>query len=303
MNKVKNVWVVASGAAIAELTSGAAQYGETVTLVYAGEKDSALNADRAYYLGELGSKNTFAAYGSEVKRLVQEANPELVILNSGRDGRLLAAHIAVACGTSVQTDAAEISIENSITSTSKLVYGGAATKTEEGGRLAVVCVGPGVFTASESKPAGEIIELNAQPDSRIKLVGKREKTGTTVNLGAAKRVVGVGRGLANEQALADCEGLAAAIGAEMGCTRPICEERKWMARELYIGVSGAVVQPECYISIGISGQVQHVVGVNKSGTIIAIDKSESAPIFKACDYGIVGDLNKIVPALKKLIEG
>lgn len=298
MDKVKNVWVIASGYAINELTSGAAQYGETVTLVYAGNRDDAVNADKAYYLGD----GFFAAYAAEIAALVAREKPELVILNSGRDGRLIGAHIAVACGTSVQTDAAEIIVENKAVITSKMVYGGAATRTEKSGAVAVVCVGPGVMSAGEVKPATEIVELNASADSRVKLIEKRAKTGNAVNLSAAKKVVGVGRGLKDEDDLKACKKLADTVGAEVGCTRPICEERRWMEKERYIGVSGAVVQPDCYFAIGISGQVQHVVGINKSGTIIAIDKNEAAPIFKACDYGIVGDLHKIVPALQKLIE-
>lgn len=299
MSKVKNVWVVASGSTINELTTGAAQYGETVTLVYAGDKASAVNADKAYYMGEA----SMVIYAAKIASMVAEAKPELVLFGSNRDGRLAAAHVAVACKTSVQADAAELIVEDGAVTTSKMVYGGAATRTEKSGEVAVVCVGPGVMSAGEAKPAAEIVEVNAEADSRIKLVEKRAKVGSTVNLSAAKKVVGVGRGLADEAALEACKKLAETIGAEMGCTRPICEERKWMDKELYIGVSGVVVQPDTYVSIGISGQVQHVVGMNKSGTIIAIDKNEGAPIFKACDYGIVGDLHKIVPALQKLIEG
>lgn len=299
MSKVKNVWVVAAGSAIAELTSGAAQYGETVTLVYTGDKDAAVNADKAYYLGE----GSFALCGAAAAKLVAEAKPELVLLSATKDGGLVAAQIAAVCGTSVQTDAGEITVDGDAVVTSKMVYGGAATKTEKSGKVAVVCVAAGVFSAGESKAVAEVVDVAVEADSKIKLVEKRAKAGSAVNLSAAKKVVGVGRGLADENALADCRKLASLIGAEVGCTRPICEERNWMARELYIGVSGVVIKPECYVSIGISGQVQHVVGVNKSGVIIAIDKNEDAPIFKACDYGIVGDLHKIVPALNKLIEG
>ena len=75
-----------------------------------------------------------------------------------------------------------------------------------------------------------------------------------------------------------------------------------MEKERYIGVSGVTVQPDYYIALGISGQVQHTVGINKSGVIIAVDKNESSLIFKNCDYGIVGDLTKVVPGLINLLD-
>ena len=120
-----------------------------------------------------------------------------------------------------------------------------------------------------------------------------------MNLAAAKVVVGVGRGLEREENLSLARDLAAAIGGEVGCSRPVAEGEKWMPRETYIGVSGVMIKPELYIACGISGQVQHMAGVNQSRVIVAINKDKSAPIFKQCDYGIVGDLSVVLPALTK----
>jgi electron transfer flavoprotein alpha subunit len=91
--------------------------------------------------------------------------------------------------------------------------------------------------------------------------------------------------------------LGAALGAELGCSRPIAETEKWMERERYIGVSGVMLKPEIYLALGISGQIQHMVGALGSQTILAVNKDKNAPIFQYVDYGIVGDLNKVVPAL------
>lgn len=82
---------------------------------------------------------------------------------------------------------------------------------------------------------------------------------------------------------------------------PWQRRKQWLPKERYIGVSGAMLKPETYIAVGISGQIQHVVGISSAGTIIAVDKNEAAPIFKYCDYGIAGDLRKIIPALTALI--
>lgn len=297
MNKVENVLVVAAGKAINELTCGAAQIGSRVTLVYAGARDSAMNSDKAYYLGD----RPFFSCGPAAAKLALAEKPQLVLLDSSKDSLLVASHIAAAFGTSVQTNTASILVGDGII-TDKLVYGGAAVKTEKSSGAAVVCVSPGVFSQGAANAVADISDVLCEGDERIKVLETRAKAASSVNLSLAKKIVGVGRGLADEEALKTCRSFAESIGAELGCTRPICEERSWMEKERYIGVSGAVVQPECYIAVGISGQVQHIVGINKSGTIIAIDKNEAAPIFKSCDYGIVGDLHKIVPQLQQLIE-
>ena len=122
-----------------------------------------------------------------------------------------------------------------------------------------------------------------------------------VNRTAAKRIVGVGRGVGAEEKIAALEELAEKIGAEMACSRPIAEGEKWMPKNRYLGVSGVVVKPDVYVACGISGQVQHMVGVNEARVIVAVNKDKNAPIFKHCDYGIVGDLNKVIPALTELL--
>ena len=87
------------------------------------------------------------------------------------------------------------------------------------------------------------------------------------------------------------------VGAELGCSRPLAENVGWLPRNLYIGVSGLQLAPKAYIALGISGQMQHMVGVQGADTIIAVNKDQNAPIFKQCDYGIVGDIYKVLPAL------
>ena len=118
-----------------------------------------------------------------------------------------------------------------------------------------------------------------------------------MDLSKAKRVVGVGRGLAAQDDLKMVHELAAVLNAEVGCSRPIAEGENWMERERYIGVSGVLLKSDLYLTLGISGQIQHMVGANASQTIFAINKDKNAPIFQYADYGIVGDAVKILPAL------
>lgn len=304
MEKVKNIWVVASNpAAIAELTTGAAGLGEHVTLVYAGNKEDAVNAEKAYYAGPLGGENSFVSYVPAISKLIAANAPDAVLLDCSKNGRLAAGYISAVCGVGTQMDAGEVEVVDGVIKTSRMVFGGKAISTELGGKSAIICVSSGVMTAGESVSVADIETLDCEPVCGISFVEKNAAASASdVNLPAAKRIVGVGRGLSDESDLEMCRELAAKIGAEVGCTRPIVEEKHWMPKQTYIGVSGAMVKPEVYFAIGISGQVQHTVGINKSGVVIAIDKNDAAPIFKGCDYGIVGDLKKIVPALINLLD-
>ena len=117
-----------------------------------------------------------------------------------------------------------------------------------------------------------------------------------VDLSQAPRIVAVGRGIKSKEHLPVAEGLASALGAELAASRPICDSG-WLPMERQIGSSGQTVAPKLYVALGISGAIQHLVGMKGSRTVVAINKDAEAPIFEVADYGIVGDLFEIVPAL------
>jgi len=122
-----------------------------------------------------------------------------------------------------------------------------------------------------------------------------------VDLSQAERIVAVGRGIKGQEHLAVAQGLADALGAELAASRPICDSG-WLPMERQIGSSGQTVAPKLYVALGISGAIQHLVGMKGSKTIVAINKDPDAPIFEVADYGIVGDLFEIVPALVGAIK-
>ncbi|HEY3426347.1 MAG TPA: acyl-CoA dehydrogenase family protein [Negativicutes bacterium] len=122
------------------------------------------------------------------------------------------------------------------------------------------------------------------------------------NIGAADKVCSIGRGLAAQEDLPVIQALAAALGAEVGCSRPIAEENQWLPLDRFVGLSGQKCKGSFYLAVGISGQVQHLAGIHDVKIIAAINSDEKAPIFSFADYGIVGDLYDIVPRLTQILK-
>jgi electron transfer flavoprotein alpha subunit len=133
--------------------------------------------------------------------------------------------------------------------------------------------------------------------TNAEVVDRRSAELVSVDLPSAPMVVGIGRGLKAQADLTLIEELATALGAELGCSRPLAEGVDWMPKERYIGISGQHIAPRLYMAVGISGQLQHMFGARDSEVIVAVNSDADAPIFAECDYGLVGDLYRIVPAL------
>jgi electron transfer flavoprotein alpha subunit len=132
--------------------------------------------------------------------------------------------------------------------------------------------------------------------------GEPFRAGTqAVDLSSAQLIVGVGRGIKTQENIPLVEELATALGAELAASRPICDNG-WLPMERQVGSSGQTVAPKLYLAVGISGAIQHLVGMKASQCIVAINKDPDAPIFEVADYGIVGDLMEVVPALTAAVK-
>jgi electron transfer flavoprotein alpha subunit len=129
-----------------------------------------------------------------------------------------------------------------------------------------------------------------------------EEIRRAVNLGDAERIVAIGRGIKDKDRVRVAEELAAALGAELAASRPICDAG-WLPMDRQVGSSGQTVTPKLYVALGISGAIQHVLGMKGARTIVAINRDADAPIFDVADYGIVGDLFEVVPAMIAALKG
>lgn len=152
----------------------------------------------------------------------------------------------------------------------------------------------GTATVEAFTPQLDAAQLRSKPGELFR------ESAQTVDLTAAPVIVSVGRGIGEQDNLPVVEELATALGAELAASRPICDNG-WLPMERQVGSSGQTVSPKLYLAVGISGAIQHLVGMKGSKAVIAINKDENAPIFEVSDYGVVGDLFEIVPALTKAV--
>lgn len=166
----------------------------------------------------------------------------------------------------------------------------------------------GAFRADQlaAHPSGKApvnkISVELKPEQiRTKPLDLFKEAKSAVDLTQAPIIVSVGRGIKAPENIPQAEALAKAIGGEMAASRPICDEG-WLPMERQIGSSGQTVAPKLYLALGISGAIQHVVGMKGARTIVAINKDQNAPIFEIADYGIVGDIFEIMPALTAALE-
>ena len=229
------------------------------------------------------------------------ADPPRVVL-AGRNPaeRVLLGAAAARLKAAVLTGARSVSLDGDSTTVVNAVFGDISEETVAvSGPVALLLDGGSVPPAAGL--GAPIEEITAAPLG-MKVVETRTHGFEDVDLNAAPRVIGVGRGLKAKEDLALIEELAHALEAEIACSRPVAEGLNWMGKDRYIGSSGAHITPQLYLAIGISGQLQHMVGVTGAETIVGINTDPNAAIFTQTDYGLVGDLYQLVPAITAALK-
>lgn len=231
--------------------------------------------------------------------ILDDRGAEVFVVGATSIGRDLAARVAGYMDCGMVSDAVSLALEEGGVITSRMMYGGAVVVDEALPLPAVITIGAGCFDAVSGAPSIEKVPV--EPDRRAHFKDTAPIVKEGADLSKAKSIVAFGMGIAAQEDMQMVQELADQLGAELGCTRGIAEERHWLPVEQYVGLSGVDVAPDLYLTLGISGQVQHLAGIRDSKLIVAVDKNPQAPIFKACDYGIVGDIYEVVPLLTKAL--
>ena len=248
------------------------------------------------------------AYKKTLSKLITEHKPSLVMMGHTSYGVDLAPRLATALNLPLATDIINLAFEGETFTVTRQMYGGkvnvkaSARKSE----TYLVTVRQAAFTAQKPpQPAnGQIAETPSPLTEEI--AEKRFLQYVLPPLGgvditAAEKLIGVGRGIKDAANVPIVEDLAKTVGAVLSCSRPIVD-KGWLPSDRQVGTSGKTVKPKLYLALGISGAFQHILGMKSSDLIIAVNKDAKAPIFNFADYGVVEDLFKIVPPLKNKLN-
>ncbi len=239
-----------------------------------------------------------------VHDLATKNNPEIILIGSTKNGKPLAARLATRLETGCIPDCINLSIDTigSLVG-ERIAYGGnAVAKVTFKSRPQVATIPSRAFEkVSPQERNGEIIKIDANLEKqKIEVIERKPIETSMTRIEDAPVIVSCGRGLEKKEDRVLLDGIAGALCGQVGCTRPLVEDRKWFSE--WVGLSGHKVRPRLYIACGISGVIQHVAGIRDAKVIVAINKDPEAPIFEMADYGIVGNLYEVLPALKEALK-
>ncbi|KAA1418448.1 electron transfer flavoprotein subunit alpha/FixB family protein [Nocardioides humilatus] len=279
--------------------------------VFIGGADKAAGA--AADLAKFGAEKVYAIDDAEVKgflvapkaealqQVAQAASPAAILIVSTAEGKEIAGRLAIKLGSGLITDAVDVDADG--TTTQSVFAGSYTVKAKVTTGTPIITVKPNSAAAEEGAGAGAVEQFavtisDAAKAARIVASNPRAASGRP-ELSEAAIVVSGGRGTGGD--FTAVEGLADALGAAVGASRAAVDSG-WKPHNLQIGQTGKVVSPQLYVAAGISGAIQHRAGMQTSKTIIAVNKDEEAPIFELVDFGVVGDLHSVLPAVTAEVE-
>jgi electron transfer flavoprotein alpha subunit len=293
----------------------AKQTGWTVEAVLLGHEISEAAAEMAAKSGakvyalesSALASYTAEAYVFTLRQFLADRQPQLVLFPHTYQARDFAPRLALTLDRTLISDTTGCRFENSKLLFTRQMFQGkfSADVTFAGEAPWMATIQIGAFRAEAAEGGTGSVETIAAAASETapKVIPHEvfQEAKQAVDLGQAEVIVAVGRGIKEQKNMAVAEELAAALGGELAASRPICDNG-WLPLDRQIGSSGQTVAPKLYVALGISGAIQHIVGMKGAGTIVAINKDPEAPIFEIADVGVVGNLFDVVPALTDEIK-
>ncbi|MBW1690360.1 MAG: electron transfer flavoprotein subunit alpha/FixB family protein [Deltaproteobacteria bacterium] len=251
---------------------------------------------------------TTDAYAAVIAELAQAHEPAIILLGASVQGKDLSGRLAAKLGAGVAQDCVEFSIDNGSLVAKRPIYAGKAyaTVTYKDSVPQIATARPNVLELNEpdESRSAEVVDASFSLDDsqlKTKVVELQQEAGGKIDLTEAERIVSGGRGMKGPENYNILEELADLIEATVGASRSAVDAG-WRPHSDQVGQTGKVVSPNLYIACGISGAIQHLAGMSTSKVIVAINKDPEAPIFQKADYGVVGDLFDVVPALTEQIR-
>lgn len=308
-------WNRMSWETLAAAQSIGAAFGQPVEGAVAGKGIGALAAEAAAKKiakvweleHDLLEDYTADGYTAAFEALIRKINPTLVLLPHTYQVRDFAPKLAARFGQSLVSDVIAVKTDAGTPVFVRQLFQGKLNGDVRvnGEGPAFASLQAGAWRADQLEPGSAPVETFAPALDPSLIRQKPEapfrESARAVDLTSAAMIVSVGRGIKEKENLPVVEELAKALGAELAASRPICDAG-WLPMERQVGSSGQTVAPKLYVAVGISGAIQHLVGMKGAKTIVAINKDANAPIFEIADYGIVGDLFEVVPALVEAVK-
>src|SRR5437762_3147286 len=300
--------------AIAAAQSLGSDLGQTVSAVLLGS-EAALLAEQiaAYDVAKVVNvrnqklvQYTPDGYTDAMERVIRDLDPQLVVMPHTYLVRDYAPKLAARFGKSLISDCVRAKVANGAVTFTRRIFQGKidADVVSDGEAPIFATFQSGAYRGDQAKKGGgaaieettvDVGEVRMSPEPPF------QEVKAAVDLSKADIIVAIGRGIKSKDNIALAEKLAEALGADLAASRPICDA-EWLPIDRQIGSSGQTVAPKLYLAVGISGAIQHLVGMKNSQTIVAINKDPEAPIFDIADYGIVGDLFEVLPLLTEEIK-
>jgi electron transfer flavoprotein alpha subunit len=291
-----------------ELLTAARALGEPAAVVFGSPSDEAVSQ-----LGEYGATKVYAVNAADagdylslpkaeaVVQIAKSAGPIAVLLTSGPEGKDIAARVAVTLDSGIVPDAVSVAADGgSVVATQSVFAGRWQARSQVVRGPAVITMRPNATNAepAPASPAVESVDVavsDAAKGAQITARDPKVSTGRPELTDAAKVVAG-GRGVGSQEGFAVIEQAADALGAAVGASRTVTDQH-WAPHDMQVGQTGKTVAPALYVAAGISGAIQHRAGMQSSKTIVVVNKDPKAPMFQIADFGVVGDLHKVLPAL------